>query len=199
VLFRSCGKKSRQSGICLGWDVGFEQPLAKDKFRFGATFFHNDFDQLIAPAGFSLTNVSRARTFGIETFASWMPLTNLTFRAAYTWLHTEDLTTDDQLLRRPEHHGNFSANWGFLPGWSANLNLNVVGERADSYFDNMTFTTTRVSVPAYTKLDLAVRWQATKHLEIYGRVENLLDEYYEEVYGFPALGQFFSAGVTARF
>jgi len=43
-----------------------------------------------------------------------------------------------------------------------------------------------------------LRWQATKHLELYARAENLLDERYEEVFGFPALGQFFAAG-AARF
>ena len=60
-------------------------------------------------------------------------------------------------------------------------------------------TGTKVSVPGYTKLDLALRWQATKHLELYARAENLLDEDYEEVFGFPALERFFGAGVTARF
>ncbi|MCU0786021.1 MAG: TonB-dependent receptor [Verrucomicrobia bacterium] len=191
----------------LGWDVGFEQPLfGRDTLptcpapvRVGATFFHNDFDDLIAPSGFTIKNVSRARTFGIETFVSWMPLTNLTFRAAYTWLDAEDLTTGDRLMRRPEHRGNFSANWGFLPGLCANLNLAVVGERSDSYFDNTTFASTKVRVPGYTKLDLALRWQATKHLELYARAENLLDEDYEEVFGFPALGRFLGAGVIARF
>ena len=183
----------------LGWDVGFEQPLAKEKLRVGATFFHNDFDDLIAPSGFTIKNVSRARTLGIETFVRWMPLTNLTLRAAYTWLDAEDLTTGDRLMRRPEHRGNFSANYAFLPGLTANLNLAVIGERPDSYFDNTTFATTKVRVPGYTKLDLALRWQATKHLEVYARAENLLDEDYEEIFGFPALGRFFGAGVTARF
>jgi vitamin B12 transporter len=186
----------------LGWDVGFEQPLAKQKLRVGATFFHNDFDDLIGSGLMLLTpvNINRARTLGIETFVSWMPLTNLTFRAAYTWLDTEDLTSGDRLLRRPEHRGNFLANWGFLPGLSANLNLTVVGERLDSFYDYATFITIKnVPVPAYTKLDLAVRWQATKNLELYARAENLSDEKYEEIYGFPALGQFFGAGVTARF
>ncbi len=183
----------------LGWDAGFEQPLANGALRFGATFFHNNFDNLIAPSGFTIKNVSRARTLGIESFVSWMPLTNLTLRAAYTWLDAEDLTSGDRLIRRPEHRGNFSANYAFLPGLSANLNLAVVGERPDSYFDNTTFTTTKVLVPGYTKLDLALRWQATKHFEVYARAENLLDENYEEVFGFPALGRLFAAGVIARF
>jgi vitamin B12 transporter len=193
------GNPNLQPEESLGWDVGFEQPLAKGKLRVGATLFHNDFDDLIAPSGFTIKNVSRARTLGIETFVRWMPLTNLTFRAAYTWLDAKDLTSGDRLIRRPEHSGNFSANYAFLPGLSANLNLAVVGERPDSYFDNTTFAATKVSVPGYAKLDLALHWRATKQFEVYARAENLLDENYEEVFGFPALGRFFAAGVVARF
>ena len=79
----------------LGWDIGFEQPLLEGKFRFGVTFFHNDYDDLIQYAGatFMPENIGRARTFGLENFVSWTPLTNLTVRAAYTWLETEDLDT----------------------------------------------------------------------------------------------------------
>jgi len=42
-------------------------------------------------------------------------------------------------------------------------------------------------------------YRVSKNFSIYGRVENLLDEKYQEAYGFPALGRFFAAGVIARF
>lgn len=32
-----------------GYDIGFEQPLCDDRFRFGATYFHNDITNLIGP------------------------------------------------------------------------------------------------------------------------------------------------------
>ena len=41
--------------------------------------------------------------YGVETFASWAVLTNLTARAGSTWLETENLDTGMELLRRPEH------------------------------------------------------------------------------------------------
>jgi vitamin B12 transporter len=179
----------------LGWDVGFEQPLAREKLRFGATFFHNDFDNLIAASGFSLANVDRARTLGVETFVTWTPLTNVTLRAAYTWLEAEDLKTGLPLQRRPEHRGSVSVNWRICPQLSANVNALFVGERADTDFS----TFSRVTVPGYTKLDLGLRWQATKHFELYGRMENLLGEKYEEAFSFPTLGRSFSVGVIARF
>ncbi len=54
-------------------------------------------------------------------------------------------------------------------------------------------------MPGYTKLDLGLRWQVTRNFELYGRVENLTGENYEEVFGFPALGRFFAAGAIAKF
>jgi len=36
----------------VGWDAGFEQPLLKNKLRFGATFFHNNFENMIQPNTF---------------------------------------------------------------------------------------------------------------------------------------------------
>jgi vitamin B12 transporter len=179
----------------FGWDVGFEQPLVKKTLRFGATFFHNDFDQLID--NFPPVNVSRARTLGVETFASWSPLTNVTLRTAYTWLDAEDLSADMRLIRRPEHRGSVGLNWKIPPSLSASAEALFVGERPDSNFNAL--PTTRVTLPGYTKLGLGLRWNVCKNLELYGRAENLLDQKYEDVFGFPALGRFFAAGVIAKF
>ena len=53
-----------------GFDIGFEQSLAEERVRFGATYFHNDITNLIAAnASFtSLENVGEATTEGVETF-----------------------------------------------------------------------------------------------------------------------------------
>jgi outer membrane cobalamin receptor len=44
-----------------------------------------------------------------------------------------------------------------------------------------------------------LNYTVSKNFSVYGRVENLLDEHYEEAFGFPMLGRFFAAGVIARF
>ncbi|MCX6895052.1 MAG: TonB-dependent receptor [Verrucomicrobia bacterium] len=179
----------------FGWDAGVEQPLAGGKFRIGATFFHNDFDNLIA--GFPPANVSRARTFGVENFATWTPVTNLTLRAAYTWQHTENRETGLTLDRRPEHSGSVGLNWDIVPTVSANVTALFSGPRSD--MDYSGWPAARVEMGSYTKLDLGLRWKITKNLEVYGRAENLLGERYEEAYGVPSLGRFFSAGAIVRF
>jgi vitamin B12 transporter len=179
----------------LGWDVGLEQPLAGNRLRFGTTFFENDFDNLIS--GFPPANVNRARTLGLENSVAWTPCTNLTLRVGYTWLDAKDRDTGLRLERRPEHRGSVSVDWKIRDDVSVDVIALFVGPRADSDFS--TYPSTRVSLPSYTKLDLALRWRASKKLELYGRVENFLDERYEEVSGFPTLGRALTAGFTARF
>jgi len=186
----------------VGWDAGFEQPLLKNQLRFGATFFHNNFDNLIQYVGFPAyapENIARARTFGVETFVAWQVLTNLTARVSYTWLNSEDLATGSELLRRPEHNGSLNLNWHITPRVQADATALFVGQRADSFFNLTTYTTQRETDAFYAKLNLALRWQVQKHFEIFGRVENLTDERYQEVYGYPALGRGFYGGLRAQF
>jgi vitamin B12 transporter len=179
----------------FGWDIGFEQPLVKARLRFGATFFHNDFNDLIS--GLPPMNVNRARTLGLETFASWLPLTNLTLRAAYTWLDAKDLDTGGQLIRRPKHNGSLDLNWKICSRLEATAHALFVSRRLDQNFD--VYPVATVTLPGYTKLDLGLNCTVSKNFSVYGRMENLLDEHYEDVFGFPARGRFFAAGVIARF
>jgi vitamin B12 transporter len=181
----------------LGWDFGVEQPFCDGNLRVGITYFQNEFDDLIVFAFPAPVNIGRAETLGIETYAVWTPLTNLTLRGSYTWLHADDKTTGERLIRRPEHSGNVSANYKFLKKFAANANATFVGSRPDLNFS--TFPATRVSNSGYVKVDLGLTCVLHKHFVVFGRVENLLDDRYEEVFGFPALGRVFWAGATARF
>ena len=183
----------------FGWDVGFEQPLLEGKLRFGVTFFHNNYDNLIqSSVTFEPENIGRARTFGLENFASWTPLTNLTIRAAYTWLDTKDLDTGGDLVRRPQNSASLDADWKICPRLDATAHALFTGNRTDNNYDNYAEPPV-VTMPSYTKVDLGLNCQLSKNFSIYGRVENLLDQHYQEAYGFPALGRFFAAGVIARF
>jgi vitamin B12 transporter len=46
----------------------------------------------------------------------------------------------------------------------------------------------QIDAEDYTVARVYVAWQATPRLAIKARLENLLDEKYEEVNGYPALG-----------
>src|SRR5262249_62098004 len=67
----------------LGYDFGFEQRLGD--VGAGATWFHNDIKNLIAPnASFSTDiNVGKAKTQGVEAFLAWNRNDVLSLRPDY--------------------------------------------------------------------------------------------------------------------
>ena len=48
--------------------------------------------------------------------------------------------------------------------------------------------------PGYTVWNAGASWKLLRHLELFGRVNNVFDRRYEEVFGFPALGRAALAG-----
>ena len=107
----------------------------------------------------------------------------------------KNLSTGDRLLRRPEHTGTVGANWHFLDRFNLNTNLSLVSARQD--FDAATFGLTKNQ--PYAKWDVALSADLCKNAEVFGRVENLLDERYEEANGYPSLGRTFWGGLKLKF
>ena len=183
----------------VGWDAGVEQDLGKH-VTLGARYFENDVRDLItfgfvAP-DFTQTNVQRARTSGVELALEAHPLADLTLWASYTWrAEARNLSTRARLLRRPEQSGSIGANYRFLDRCNIYTSAALVGVRDD--IDPVTFATVRND--SYVKWDVALSVDLTKNLRIFGRVENLLGEEFEEAKGFPALGRVFWGGITAKF
>ena len=182
-----------------GWDVGIEQDLGA-KATAGLRYFENDVRDLItfsfvAP-NFTQTNIDRARTRGIEATLEVRPVQNLTLWANYTWLaEAKNLTTSAKLLRRPEQSGSAGASYRFFDRADLSTTVSLVGERDD--IDPASFAT--VQNPSYAKWDVALSVDVQKNLRVFGRVENLLDDPYQEARGFPALGRVFWGGISARF
>jgi len=46
---------------------------------------------------------------------------------------------------------------------------------------------------------IAAEYEVNPHLSILGRIDNLTNEHYSEVFGFPALGRAAYGGVKVRF
>ena len=204
----------------ISWEIGFDQKIFKDIVELNFTFFWNKFDNLIvfsfAPFsnGTNFENIQEARTKGIELGGTLRPLDGLTISGNYTLLNSE--VTDDgglgsigfmegeELIRRPKHSFSFIANY-FYRGFNINLNGIYVGKRDDLDFsDFINFTTNRVTLDDYFRLDFAgyyeipVSFLRLNEVRIFTRIENLLDEDYEEVFGFSAEEFNFIVGLSFR-
>jgi vitamin B12 transporter len=181
-----------------GYDLGVEQEALNDTLRFGVTYFRNNIKNLIddnADAT-SLVNVGRAVTQGAESFVSYQPLKELTFRLDYTYTQAMDDILHQELLRRPKHKGDLATTWKPTERLSLSATVLAVGSWIDG---NRDFSIPRLTAPGYTTVDLAAGYDLTSHLNVYGRVTNLFDRHYENPIGFlqPSIGAF--VGIKTRF
>jgi vitamin B12 transporter len=92
------------------------------------------------------------------------------------------------LLRRPVNSGNLVLNANY---WRMNWNLSgyFTGRRYDYNFPG------QIIDPGYTLINLAASYNVARGFSFYGRINNLANKQYQEVYGFPALGREFRIGV----
>jgi vitamin B12 transporter len=198
-LYSQYGDKDLDPEESTGWDIGVEQSLFDKKLILGATYFSNEFDELIEfESGTSkYINVAEAEARGVEVFVSVRPIDDLTFLASYTYTDTEDEETGRNLLRRAKNKFGFDVNYRFIGKGNVNLGLVYVGKRDDN--DYSTWPAKRVELDDYVLVNLAASYDITKNIQIFGRAENLLDEDYEEVKGFgmPEISAY--AGVKLLF
>jgi outer membrane cobalamin receptor len=130
---------------------------------------------------------------------------DLAGRIGYTALDTEVLAIDradgapppfsvgQALLRRPAHQ--FFADGSLTTGRvSAFLRGNGRGRTLDVEPTLGTFGGL-FDAPGYNVWSLGATIRAVRFVDVFGRVENLFNRTYEEVFGFPALGRRLTVGL----
>ena len=182
-----------------GYDYGFEQPFFYDRFRIGLTRYNNDITNLItANETFTtLINIGRVRTSGYEAFASAAITDRLKVRTDYTYTKAIDAILDIELLRRPRH--KYSVNVAWTP--IDNLALSATWLRVTDWIDgNRSFSIPRLVAPGYSVVNLAANYTINQHVNVFGRIDNLLNEQYQNPTGFlrPGFGIFGGIRVSNR-
>lgn len=192
-LYSSYGDPNLKPEESKGYDVGVDQEFFGRKVLLSMTYFHTGIKELI---GFNLDtykyyNIDEVKTKGWETSVSLKPLDWLSLDASYAYTEAKDGTTDRDLMYRPKHTGGASLNIRPLKKLNVNLNVQYVGKRYRN-------TANTLEMPDYTLVNLAASYEATKRLQVFGRVDNLTDKNYESIYqyGEPGIGVYGGIKVT---
>lgn len=169
-----------------GWDSGVDYYLPGKNGTLSATWFETDFTDLIAStANFrSVENIQSARTRGAELTARTPLPAAMEIRASFTYLEAQNLTSTTRLLRRPRQSGRIDLWHDFGAGVTAGAGMNFAAHRRDVNAK----TYAQIDQEDYTVTRVYAAWQLYPHLALKLRLENLLNENYEEVNGYPALG-----------
>jgi len=201
----------------LSFDMGIEQRFFDDRAVLDATYFFNRYEDLIVVVGGSLANLSsfhsdnlaNSRAQGVELSFRLRPASSVELAGHYTRLSTSILALDGSslvefpfevgqpLLRRPRNSGGFNATWrrGRL---MLNLNGYVRGEVLDVE-PNFGASSGLFPNKGYALANAGLAYRLAGGLELYGRLNNFLNQKYEESLGFPALRLNFLAGVRFTF
>ena len=186
----------------FGWDVGLEQPLWDNRVRIGATYFHNDVSNLIGFNGqFQTLNLGAARTQGLEAELRANPITGLTIMASYTYLDAVKTDARDiaqppgsRLPRRPRNEGYASISYLWCKALRTTLEGKFVNAR-----EELMFAAPNFDIEDYSFMNFAAEYEVNPHFTVFGRIDNLTNEHYAEVFGFPALGRAIYGGAKVRF
>ncbi|HTD30285.1 MAG TPA: TonB-dependent receptor [Steroidobacteraceae bacterium] len=186
-----------QPETSTGYDLGIEQGFAQDVLRVGVTLYYIRIRDLITTdvTGTTYANIGRATTEGVESFIAYQPLPTLTLRADYTYTEASDDALHEELLRRPKNKGTLNASWQATHAWLLNLDVLWVSTWVDG---NRDFSVPRLDAPGYTTVNLAATYDLSKHLALFGRIDNLTDRHYQNPVGFlqPGFGVF--AGIKVK-
>ncbi|MBL8671389.1 MAG: TonB-dependent receptor [Alphaproteobacteria bacterium] len=194
------GNRNLKPEESVGWDAGVEQELVDGKLGLDVTYFQSRVKNLIVfdfATGFR--NVGKSSSRGIETSVKASPVRDLDLVIGYTYAHTENKSTGDQLVRRPRHVFSANAAYRFLDGKArVTAGVYLAAQQDDTRF-TAAFASEQQKLKDYKLFNLGLSYQLTESIELHGRIENLFNADYEEVYGFRQPGISGFAGVRARF
>ncbi len=198
TYFGPVGNEALEPERSLSWEAGIEQSLFQDGVTLGALYFSNRFDDLIDyDYVHGYVNIGRASTQGLEMFLQTQPLSDLMMGVEYTRMNARDNDTGEMLLRRPKHKISARLHYSLLDRGSLALNLIFFGEREDEFWSG--FVSKRVTLDSYTLLNAALGYDLFPHLNMFVRIENLLDQRYEVVKGYGTPGLTVMGGLQIKY
>jgi len=196
-------------------EIGLIASPSSRAFELSGSYFAQRFGDLIqfvngAPPDFkgSYANLTAATSNGYEVELQVLPLDVWRGSASFTVVNPRVSSVDpeyqgadevgDALLRRPTHSGG--ATLSFVPKFGTfSVAARYVGERPD--LDFAQFPSPRVTLPAYTKVDLSAEYPLSGWrfgaVSLNARVDNLFDRRYEEVLHFATPRRAFFIGGRA--
>ncbi len=140
---------------------------------------------------------------GVEAAATFNVTENLSFGGSYTYTDSTENDrsgNDVRELRRPRHSGSLNGSFRFL---NERARLTVVadygGTSTDIFFPPFPEPSEIVSLDSFWLLDLTASYDINRTTNIFVRALNLLDEDYEQVYGYRTPGRSAFVGVRLGF
>lgn len=176
-----------------GYEIGVEQTVGA--LVMSAVYFHTDLTKEINgfyfdPVTFNFTAVNKSgesKRRGFELALKGEINDTLSFSSNYTYVNsTEDdgMGVQIQELRRPKHMASLSLFAELSERLNISASLSHSSESVDVFYPPWPMPSERVELKAYTLMRIAGDFKINETVSLYGRVENALNQNYENVFGF---------------
>ena len=209
--FSESGSNNLESEKNIGVDVGFDQDLFDKQASLGVTLFNQHYSNLIdwhndqscTPYQYNnligcYYNINRMHSYGLEqTLDIVLRPDVLKLKSSYTFQIAQDDKTHLALLRRPQHQGMVSLVYTGIERVEIEPRLYLTGHRADSYWDDASFSAIRTRLAPYARFDLRTSYKLTDSVTAYLRAENLTNAHYQDVYNYGITGRAVYLGAKA--
>ena len=188
----------------VNWELGIDQKFFQGSLNLAATFFNSELENEIDgnsldPITFGYTAINKqglSKREGIELYLSGQLTDMLSIYASYTFTDSVELDANGQYqdeVRRPRNISSLNLSWQARKNLHVNTNVQFNGSQRDIVFPN------NQTLDGFTLVNISANFSANEKLDIYLRLDNLLDENYEEVYSYQALGFGAHFGLRYRF
>jgi len=191
-------------------EAGFKQPFRDGRVWLAATGFamrlENLIDLDVGPSGTPVyMNMGRSKITGIETTLRLDITDKLQGNIGYTRLSTKNLETDQELPFRPDDRWTFDIRYTPIAPLVLDVNAEFAGEAFNPYdflvgLDGRPLSSNMAS---YQVVNMAAAYRVADGDPLLGaldftlKLNNIFDEEYTEVPGFPSYGFTFLAGIRA--
>jgi len=192
------------------YEIGVSHVALDGRLNLDASFFTARLENEINgfafdPVTFQFTAENRdgkSTRDGFEVTAEIAVTDQLNVTLNYAYLDAEEPDGSGGLtreLRRPKNNASLFVDYRPSDRVGLTLDANYVGSSVDTFFPPFPEPSQAVTLDDYLLVNIGGTYRINDSISLYGRVENLLDETYENLFGFatPGLGAY--GGFRANF
>ncbi|MBQ0734291.1 TonB-dependent receptor plug domain-containing protein [Aquimarina celericrescens] len=120
----------------------------------------------------------------------------LSLAANFTYTNVDE---DLAQIRIPEIKINATVGYQITDKTFSSLSYQFNDDREDSFFNNTTFESESKTLDSYSLLDLYISHQLMRNLKIFGALNNIANDDYQEIFGFSSRGRNARIGFNLEF
>ena len=192
-LFSSFGNPELDPQESTTYEFGAE--YKRNTFTVNVVYFNRDVENIIVYDStlFKMVNGGDTTINGVEVNSSFDIIDDLVVNANYTYTKNDDIA-----IRIPKNKFNAGVTYSLSDKTNFLLDYQYVSDRDDTDFRDF-LNVQNVTLESYSLLDLGATHKLMKGLTLYGNVTNLLNEDYQEIFGFSTRGVNYKFGLRFKF